>query len=233
MRESGIIYRSFYEALKELPDEARLEVQDAIFTFMFDGVEVELKGVSKAMWTLIKPQIEANNRKYANGSKGGRPTKNQSVEETKKTKPKPNQNQTETNIKPNENDNVNDNVNVNDKENDKGLSPSPPPKKNELVKKNKPVKTSFKDSPVYDKNIFSKELKEYAEGKYSNYNANEVWQMLEDASRSKGYMYVDWIATAANWLRRDQKNKSGTSGTLDLDEYRKATSVRRNITWDK
>ena len=57
-----------------------------------------------ALFNALKPQIDANNRKFENGKKGGRPKGNQSI-----TKPKPNNNQSITNPKPNEN--VNENVN--------------------------------------------------------------------------------------------------------------------------
>jgi len=63
-----------------------------------------LTGISKAVFLLIKPQLDANIRRFENGSKGGRP----------KTKTKPKRNQNETKTKPNKNNNVNDNVNVND-----------------------------------------------------------------------------------------------------------------------
>lgn len=101
MRESIVFYKSFVEALKELPDDDRLRLYDAIFDFGIYGNEPELSGIDSAVFMLIRPQIEANNRKYLNGLKGGRP----------KTKTKPNNNQDET--KPKRNDNVNDNENVN------------------------------------------------------------------------------------------------------------------------
>lgn len=123
MRDSMIFYKSFADALKSLPDKDRLELYDAIFAFGIYGEEPKLSGVNSAVFTLIRPQIEANNRKYENGSKGGRP-KNQNETKPKpndnqsKTKTKPNDNQTITKPKPNDNDNVNDNDN--EKENGNG-----------------------------------------------------------------------------------------------------------------
>ena len=107
MRDSIVFYKSFAEALKELPDEDRLKLYDAIFDFGLYDKEPKLNGVDSAVFTLIRPQIEANNRKYSNGVKGGRP-KNQTI-----TKAKPNHNQTITKAEPNVNDNVNDNDNEN------------------------------------------------------------------------------------------------------------------------
>ncbi len=106
-KDSFIFYRSFYEALKELPKENQLNVYGAIMELSLNGKDTQLQGIDKTIFTLIKPQIEANNKRYENGSKGGRP-KNQD-----ETKPKPKDNQKITKTKPNKNvnDNVNDNYN--------------------------------------------------------------------------------------------------------------------------
>jgi hypothetical protein len=109
MRDSIVFYRSFYEAIKEIPLEEQGVVYNAIYGYALDGIEPELNGIAKAIFLLVKPQIDANNNRYENGKKGGKPKANQN--ETK-TEPKPNQDVTET--EPNENVNVNVNVNVNE-----------------------------------------------------------------------------------------------------------------------
>jgi hypothetical protein len=120
MKDSMVIYRSFYEALNGIPEQNRIEVWAAICELGFNGVEVELNGLSKTIFMLIKPQIEANNRKAIagknngylgaeHGKKGGRPR-------SEKPPTKPTKNPQETPNKPsnvNVNANVNDNVNVN------------------------------------------------------------------------------------------------------------------------
>ena len=105
MRESFVFYKSFYESIKELDPQEQVKVYNAIFEYEFNENKIELNGITKSIFTLILPQLEANNKRYENGKKGGRP----------KTKLKPKQNQTKTKTKPN--DNVNDNVNVNDNDN--------------------------------------------------------------------------------------------------------------------
>jgi hypothetical protein len=108
-RESIVFYKSFYDAIKGLNYETQSKIYNAIFAYQFDGIESELDGVEKAVFTLIKPQLDANNTKYENGCKGkeygklgGRPKK-----ETPK-KPLENPKQTPND---NENENVNDNEN--------------------------------------------------------------------------------------------------------------------------
>jgi len=71
-RESVIIYRSFYESIKLLPENNQIEVWSAIFQFSFYGKNIELSETSKGFFILIKPQLLANNQRYINGVKGGK-----------------------------------------------------------------------------------------------------------------------------------------------------------------
>ena len=96
------------ECLTCFDDQTRLAVYDALTLYALDGIEPELTGGALGIFKLIKPQIDANNRRFENGQKGGRP-KNQTI-----TKIKPKDNQTETKVEPNVNVNVNDNVNDKD-----------------------------------------------------------------------------------------------------------------------
>lgn len=133
MRDSFIFYRSYLEALTELDEESRFKILESIFQYALNGSEPDLTGANKAIFCLIKPQIDANNRKYENGKKGGAPTGNRNAsksdaETTEKqpennqetTKKQPNStknNQKQPNVNVNDNDNVNDNENVNENEN--------------------------------------------------------------------------------------------------------------------
>lgn len=123
-KESFVFYRSFYEALQDLKDKDRLKVYDAICEMALNGNENKLTGIAKTVFTLIKPQVFANNRRYENGKKGGRPKKETTGFENKKTIGYEKEKtigfeNIETKTKPNENVNVNvnENVNVNANEN--------------------------------------------------------------------------------------------------------------------
>ena len=118
MRDSSIFYRSFYEAINDLPEENQLAVYKSIFEYTLNFNEIPLTGISKTIFTLIKPQLDANNKKFANGKKGGRPIEEKQTE----TKKEPKENQTES--KPKTNENVNDNENEKDNENKNDLPPS-------------------------------------------------------------------------------------------------------------
>lgn len=110
MRESFIFYRSFWDALQTLGTRDRLKLFENICSFALDGDEKPLTGATGGMWQLLKPQLEANIRKYENGTKGGRP-KTKPNNNLNETKTKPNYNLTES--KPKANYNYNDNYNDN------------------------------------------------------------------------------------------------------------------------
>jgi uncharacterized phage protein (TIGR02220 family) len=118
-----IFYRSFYEALRDLDSDTKATLYDAIFSYGLDFQEPELKGIAKTVFTLIRPQLDANIRKFQNGKTGGRPTKDEAYENQTETKEEPSQNQTET--KPKANENGNDNLNANANENTKEAKVSP------------------------------------------------------------------------------------------------------------
>ncbi len=78
-RESFVFYRSFYEAIRELKDDIKLEVFTAITEYALYGKSPEaLKPVARGMFTLIKPNLDVNISRYENGAKGGRKPKKQS-----------------------------------------------------------------------------------------------------------------------------------------------------------
>lgn len=103
-RDSMIIYRSFYEAIKELPKENQAEVWSAVYELGLNNKTIQLEGISKTIFTLIAPQLEANYKKFVNGSK----PKTKHIEIKSEAKPKQEISKSEANV----NDNVNDNVNV-------------------------------------------------------------------------------------------------------------------------
>lgn len=72
-RESFIFYRSFYEAIKDLPKDIKLEVFTAIVEYALYGrLPEDLKPFARGMFTLIKPNIDVNIVRFENGKKGGR-----------------------------------------------------------------------------------------------------------------------------------------------------------------
>lgn len=75
MKDSFVFYRSFYEAVCDLKVNDKAKLIDAICELGLNGKEIELSGVVKTIFKLIKPQILANSERYTNGLSGGRPQK--------------------------------------------------------------------------------------------------------------------------------------------------------------
>ena len=109
-KESTVFYKSFFDAIKNIPQEEQLQVYNAIFEYSFYEKTPKLNdGIAKALFTIMKPNIDSANARYRasveNGRKGGRPKK-ENLEETQQ-KPKENLEDND-----NDNDNVNDNINA-------------------------------------------------------------------------------------------------------------------------
>ena len=93
MRDSFVFYRSFAESVKNLPPEEYKKVMQSILDYALDGKEPEQSGIEYTGFCLVKPQIDANNPRYENGKKCGRPKPSDNQE---LTKVEPNNNQTIT-----------------------------------------------------------------------------------------------------------------------------------------
>lgn len=118
-----MFYRSFYEAIKDVPKKYRSVIYEAVFEYVFDSQEPSLSGVPSALWKLIRPQIDASQKRYENSKKGaeygkmgGRPKKTKESEKPLKgyeEKPLKGKKVETLNVNVNSNSNVNENVNVN------------------------------------------------------------------------------------------------------------------------
>lgn len=113
MRTYFIFYRSFYEAIADLPEANQLELYRAIFELSLNENEPQLTGISKTVFTLIRPQIVANNQRFKNGTKA-KAKRNGSETEAK---PKQTESKTEANKNKNKNNNENKKENENKNKN--------------------------------------------------------------------------------------------------------------------
>ena len=121
MKDSVVFYKSFFDAIEELPTKYQAAVYTAVCRYSFYGEIPELSGVAKALFIVMKANIDAAEKRYTaaveNGKKGGRPKKDSEKNEEPEENPieterKPIQNPTETETEPNQN--LNDNENVTD-----------------------------------------------------------------------------------------------------------------------
>lgn len=80
-------HRKWYEATKDFPDVARLEIFDAILQYALDGTVKDLTPLSKMVFPLIKQEIDNDNKRIAEisakrrdaGKQGGAPKNNRNA----------------------------------------------------------------------------------------------------------------------------------------------------------
>lgn len=198
MKDSFVFYASFYEAISNLPGDTQLEVYNAICKYALLGELPELSPIAKAMFTVMRPVMDAASARYeasvANGRKGGRPKK-ENLE-----KPSDNLKGLETgNLEkpsPNLNVNVNDNDNVNVNDNDKVTE----------IRAAKPPRTRFTPPSIEDVRAYCQERGNGvdAERFIDYYNANG-WRVGKNAMK-------DWKAAVRTWEKNGYSN-GGNYGT--------------------
>ena len=184
-----IFYRSFFDAIKELPERNQVEVFTAICEYGFDGNEPQISGISKTIWTLIKPNLQANRKKWESGCKAKtKQTKSKSEAKTKQRRSK-----TEANVDKDVDVNVDVDVNENeDKDVNENVSLMVLPAE---VPQKKFIKPSIQDiclyvqtkNPMADINL----INQFAEKFHSFYESNG-WKVGKNPMKN-------WRAAIGTW----------------------------------
>lgn len=73
MRDSFVFYRSWADSIEMLPKTQQIDVYKSIVNYALKGNEPKLSGTANIIFELIKPLLDANNKRYIDGCKGGRP----------------------------------------------------------------------------------------------------------------------------------------------------------------
>lgn len=185
MRDSMVFYRSFYDAIRRLPDADFAKAMRALMEYGLNGLEPEGNGVEYTVFVMAKPQIDANYRRWKNGCKGGKPSGNQD-----RTKTEPSDNQCIPTAEPENNQCVptaEPNVNVNVNDNDK--------KENTL----KGVKEKRFTPPTLEDVIGYCQEKGYAidAERFVDFYSSKGWMVGKNKMK-------DWKAAVRNWARQDK-----------------------------
>lgn len=200
-RDSFIFYRSFYEAISEIEDKAlKMDCFDAIVKYGLYGVEPDgTSNIVQMVFKLVRPQLDANNRKFENGKKGaefgklgGRPKKVENPIGVSDKNPIGVSNKTP-------NVNVNENVNVNVKEKDK--------------KEKSVTKATRFIPPTVD------EVKAYCIERQNNVDANRFVDFYESKGWKVGSNPMkDWKAAVRTWEQRDSQRGGKISTFNDFQQ---------------
>lgn len=199
-RKGFIFYKSFYDSIKEIEDDkTKAELYDAIMAYGIYGIEPELEGMAKALFVLVKPQIDANNNRLENAKKGGRKPKANQTE----TKTEPNQNQSETKLKPNANQ----------------TETEPEPKEKEKDKDKEKVKEKEKEidgrtsAPRFRKPT-REEVAEYCQERGNHVDVDRFMDYYDSNGWKVGKNPMkDWKATIRTWEKNGFDNPRGKPNT--------------------
>lgn len=98
--EKFTIFKNTYKLLRHLPEKNKLELYDAMFDYMFEGMEPEFNDeLSDGIWINLKMILDNTKSRIINGKKGGRNSNtNELGYENQEPKPEP---KYEPNPKPN------------------------------------------------------------------------------------------------------------------------------------
>lgn len=225
-RDSFVFYRSFFESISCLDKEQKADCLDAIARYALDGEVIEMDGIIKALFLSMKPQIDANTRRYTNGLKGGRPanqkeTKEEPKENQNETKVKSNNNQTETKTKPNDNQGeTNPEPNVNDNENDKKITPLTPltgekvtPKKPSELVDERNFKPPLKEAVLQWLKYKAEKKQGYKSTGLANFltqveNNAEIYGAEKVAAVIRSSMGANYQGVVWDWLKRNGPPKA-------------------------
>lgn len=200
MRDTFIFYRSFKESMSDLSDKDKLIMYEAISDYSLDLKEPKLTGFPKALFSLIRPILDANIQRWKNGRKGGAPIGNLNA----KKQPKNNQKTTEK--QPNKDKDVNKdkeynikNVNIEDKSSNNGAD-----KSTRFVP---PTLTEVQD--YIQKNSYSVDASTFID-----FYTSKGWMVGSNKMK-------DWKAAVRTWQRK-QRN---TGNTTDIGIVLKDNSI--------
>ena len=70
-------FKSYYEALKEIPEKDKKEIIFAMINYVFEDKKPKFKGINKVIWTLIEPNLDKSKNK--SNSNSGAPIGNQNA----------------------------------------------------------------------------------------------------------------------------------------------------------
>ena len=207
MRDGFIFYESFRSAMKGLPAETQVLLYNAIADYALYDIEPDFDhdGIARGFFTLMRPQIDANNRRRDAGARGGRPSKSSEYEQCdylQGTDDEPSENQTETIVKPSDNQTVTmsepkekEKANGKAKEKDKA---------NENVNVKENAKAFCADKPRRFTKPTVADIREYCRERRNGVDAQRFFDFYEAKGWRVGNQPMkDWQAAVRTWEGRD------------------------------
>ena len=210
MREGFIFYESFRSAMKGLPAETQLRLYHALADYALYDIEPDFSddGIALGFFTLMRPQIDANNRRRDAGLRGGRPARavaEEAFEHQQEATTEHRENQSETNAKPNDNQAVTKDE-PKEKEKAKGKA-----KANGNGKEN--ANAFCADKPRRFTKPTVAEITEYCRERGSGVDPQRFFDFYEAKGWRVGNQPMrDWQAAVRTWEGREQAKPPAHGG---------------------
>lgn len=214
MKKSFVLYSDFKATLDKLPDNEAGKLFKLILDFV-NGIDVKPDSLLlDVVFEPIKQQMVRDQEKYAEelekrriaGQLGGLTKANNAKQSLANLASATSAKESLANLGDNVNENVNENVSVtvNDNVNENEISIYIPSDSPQVASKTKPKgKHLFKNSPYFDLSTFSEAFKTtQCFARHPNLDIELIHDMMVN-SEAKGYMYLNWIQAAANWVSRE------------------------------
>lgn len=195
-RSQFTFYRSYYEALKELSKRDQSAVLMAVIGYALDGEEPEkLEGIAGAVFGLIKPTLDAANRR----SDRMKERRGNSEDKSKTSR-------SEVEDKSNENDDKKDNLKVElESEVEVELEPEKDSLKKKSVEKKKPA-SRFTPPSLDDVQAYCRERGNNVNAsKFVDFYTMKGWKVGNSPMR-------DWKAAVRTWEQRDEYGPHAPEG---------------------
>lgn len=191
MRTQFTFYRSYYDAIRELPKKEQTSVLLAICAYALDSEEPKLSGTASAIFTLVRPTLDVGRRK-AMGGRNGTPAKDSGKMEERHQKDPAKE-------KEKEKEREGEKEKEEEREDECPLPPvSPPPGRHRYGK--------------YANVLLSDEDLEKLKTEFPDWEARI--ERLSEYIASKGAKYKNHLATIRAWARKDAElPHGGKSGT--------------------
>lgn len=214
MADKFTFFASYYEAIAEFDDETRLKMYDMICRYALYGEIIDSENaIEKSLFTIIKPLIEASERRRSGGAPVGNQNARKQPKTIKNNLPKQSIETTENNLKQpidsektnniNKNKNINKNININIKEEIKAET-------EEGTKRKRFIPPSLEEVTAYCKERNNSVNPE----SFIDFYASKGWYIGKNKMK-------DWKAAVRTWEKRSDNIASNQQVTDDkLEKYK-------------
>ena len=229
LRDGFIFYESFRSAMKELPAETQLLLYNALADYALYDIVPEFgdDGIARGFFALMRPQIDANNRRRDSGARGGRPAKptdGEPSDDRQETDEEPSVNQSETKAKPYDNQTV---TKAEPKEKEKAKA-----KENDKAKEKENMKANAKAFCADKPRRFAKptvtDIRDYCRERGNGIDPQRFYDFYEAKGWFVGSQPMqNWQAAVRTWEGREPA-KPPDQGTSNPFKRMLMEEARRN-----